>query len=86
MATKIKYSNKPNWKETEVELFSKGFKRILLVALEPNALLLRLKRTRDVLRLPLAIAHDKAANLAALSQSTRKTRSVKRSSFLSFPE
>lgn len=69
--TKIKYRDKPVWHETG-ETFENSS---VLVAEEPDALLLRLKGTRQTLRLPWRQAYIKAAFLAAdLNVARRKTQ------------
>jgi hypothetical protein len=62
--TKLRYTHQPRWRESEVMVRDPDA-RLLIVAFEPSALLLRRKGTRQVLRIPLTIAYDVAARLEA---------------------
>lgn len=61
--TRIRYKPHPTWWESGH--IDRGTGRIVLVAVEPSSLLLRLKGTRQVLRLPLGVAFVRAAWLEA---------------------
>ena len=77
--TPIRYSNPPRWRQSEVLIRDRGT-RLLTVALEPSALLLRLKGTRQVLRYPLSLAYDRAAWLETdrLRRERQASRQAKR--------
>ena len=61
--TKVKFREKPLWKESSYYYANRD--RVLLVALEPQALVLRLKGTRTTLRMPYSAAYATAAMLEA---------------------
>jgi len=77
--TRIKYRMRPIWHETGLVESTSG--RPYLVAESPAELLLRLKGTRQTLRLPWNVAFLRAATLAAamgrLNKINRR-RAVKR--------
>lgn len=80
MPAKIKYREKPLWKESGVKVVEKGVEKELLIALEPNSILIRVKNSRQTLRLPMATAYNQAAFMQADAErsSKRTRRSVKR--------
>lgn len=59
--TPIKYHDRPRWRESQH--LAQG--RAVCVALEPTAVLIRLKGLRTVLRLPLGLAYVQASRLEA---------------------
>lgn len=76
--TKLKFTNAPRWRETDV-VVRDGRTRTLAVALQPTALLLRLKGTRTVYTLPLQTAYLRAVHLAAdAARESRKSRTVRK--------
>jgi len=63
--TPIRYKARPTYRVSEVVSRDGRKAREILVALEPAAILLRLKGCRTTLRLPLSVAFLKAAQLEA---------------------
>lgn len=61
--TRIRFKPRPTWWESGHVDGASG--RVVLVAVEPSSLLLRLKGTRQVLRLPFGVAFIRAAWLEA---------------------
>lgn len=74
--TRIRYHAPPRWRESEVVYRDGGRARTVTVALEPAALLLRLKGTRRALRLPLSAAYLQAAMIEA--RAVRAAKALKR--------
>lgn len=70
--TRITYSAAPRWRETEVVTRDAGRTRPLIVALEPTALLVRLKGTRMTLRMPYSTAFSQAAAMEARRRAAEK--------------
>lgn len=58
--TKLRYSTKPRWRESEV-VYRDARRRLICIALEPSSILLRLKGTRTIVRLPISTAFQQAA-------------------------
>lgn len=75
--TQIRFNPKPRWRESNVITRDRGRIRQILVAAEPDSLLIRLKGTRGVLRLPYGVAYTRAAVLAA-DQVRRDRKEAKR--------
>lgn len=63
--TPIRYHPAPRWRESNSITREAGRIRVLALALEPEAILLRPKGTRQTLRLPIGIAYQLAARLEA---------------------
>lgn len=61
--TAIKFKQKPRWRETAV--VDSMTRRLIVVACEPQSILLRLKGTRQVLRVPFGVAFLRGAMLEA---------------------
>lgn len=79
--TLLRFTPRPRWRETQASVaFTAGRRRAVLVALQPAAMLLRLKGTRQVLSLPFGNAFLRAAFLAADEKrnAKRETRRGKR--------
>lgn len=73
----IRFNPEPNWKETEVA-FRSHPPRIICVALQPTAIELRLKGTRQVLTLPIVLAYQIAADRAGQAMIERRRHRRKR--------
>lgn len=74
--TSIKYTP-PRWRQTEVLTRDGTAQGPIVVALEPSALLLRIKGRRQVLRLPFTLAYTKAAQIAAAAARLEKLNAKK---------
>jgi hypothetical protein len=72
---KLKYKEKPIWRETNTTVFSSGKERPILIAIQPESLLLRTKGSHDFLSLPWGTAFNKAAMINSVQ---RIRKSVKR--------
>jgi uncharacterized protein YqjF (DUF2071 family) len=68
----LTYQAKPRWRKTETLTRDGGHVGVIVVALQPTALLLRIKGTRRVLSLPYSSAYTRAAILAADQVRTEK--------------
>lgn len=77
--TQLRFTDSPRWRETQAAVaYTAGRRRAVLVALQPAALLLRLKGTRQVLTLPFGNAYLRAAILAADESRAAKREARKR--------
>jgi len=63
--TPLRFNPTPRWRKSQAASRERGKTRPIVVAMEPASLLLRLKGTRAVLRLPIGTAYQMAAQLEA---------------------
>lgn len=75
IVTRVKYRSRPVWHETA--LFDHSSGRAYCVAETPVNLLVRLKGTRQVLKLPWSLAYLKAAWIEAASIRLEKINARK---------
>lgn len=68
-------SGKPRWRKSEREYRGKP----ICVGLEPLSICFRLKNGRQIVRLPIGLAYEKACELAAAAlKPKRERRTVRR--------
>ena len=77
---KLKYRTKPTWRESQIPYRDKKM-RLICVALQPTSVLLRLKKTRQIMEVPIGRLFQYAADLNAKQKLQEKKDRRKRKDY-----
>lgn len=80
---KVSANGNPIWRKSDIETREKSSMRFICVGLEPRSICFRLKGCKTVVRLPIGLAFDKAAELEANAMRPKRVKRTFRRGALS---